>query len=213
MEMHRSRLVEQFGQKAAAVSTIVKTVTTMADALAYAVDVCAQKEACAMLSPGCEYGLSDPAQELCGLKQWEKLMAVLGLAAADIDRLTALCRDSGIGLIRQGLAAHAGGIDVGLTIADFGIADTGTLVLQCSDEDLRLATMISEVHVAVLRAEDIYPNADAAAERLAGFFSTADYTAFITGPSRTADIERVLTLGVHGPLDLHVLILDGSTVS
>ncbi len=211
--MNPQKLVAQFEQKARAVSAVVKTMAGIDDALAYAVNVCAQKKACAVLASGCEYALSGPAEELCGLKQWEKLMAVPNLSAPDIETLTVLCRDSGIGLIRQGLAAYAGGIDVGLTMADFAIAATGTLVLNCPDEDLRLATMISEVHVAVLRSEDIYANSDDAADRLAGFFAASDYTAFITGASRTADIERVLTLGVHGPLELHVLIIDASTSS
>jgi L-lactate dehydrogenase complex protein LldG len=211
--MTTKALIEQFEQKARAASATVKTVAGIDDALAYAVNVCAQKKACAILASGCEYALSDAAEALCGLKKWEKLMAVPNLSEPDIEKLTVLCRDSGIGLIRQGVAAHAGGIDVGMTMADFAIAGTGTVVLNCPNEDLRLATMISEVHVAVLRAEDIYAEADDVADRLAGFFSASDYTAFITGPSRTADLERVLTLGVHGPLELHVLIVDASIAS
>jgi L-lactate dehydrogenase complex protein LldG len=211
--MNPSELLVQFKQRAEAVAAIVKKVATIDDALAYAVEVCTQKEACAVLASGCEYALSDPAEELCGLKNWEKLMAVPNISDPDIEKLTAMCRDSGIGLIQKGLAAYAGGIDVGLTIADFAIAETGTLVINCPDEDLRLSTMISEVHVAVLNACDIYADSYDVADKLAGFFATSDYTAFITGASRTADIERVLTLGVHGPLDLHVLILDGPSFS
>jgi L-lactate dehydrogenase complex protein LldG len=209
--MNRSERTTQFTQKARAVSATVKTVATMDDALAHAVDVCAQKQACAILASGCEHALSDPAEELCGLKQWEKLIAAPNLKDRDAQSLTSLCRPAGIGLIQRGLAAYAGGIDVGLTLADFAISETGTLVINCPDEDLRLATMISEVHVAVLNAGDIYSDSYDIADKLAGFFAKSDYTAFITGASRTADIERVLTLGVHGPLDLHVLIIDGQS--
>ena len=208
--MNRSELLALFGQKARAVSALVETVSSVEDALSHAVTVCAEKEACAILASGCEHALSEPAAELCGLKQWEKLMAAPNMDDQSMEALTSLCRQTGIGLIQRGLAAHAGGIDVGLTFADCAVAETGTLVINCPDEDLRLATMISEVHVAVLRAQDIYADSYDIADQLAGFFAESDYTAFITGASRTADIERVLTLGVHGPLELHVLIVDGN---
>ena len=65
--------------------------------------------------------------------------------------------------------------------------------------------------VIVLRAADIVPNlADTAAflrERQSD--GRISYTSFITGPSRTADIERVSAIGVHGPLDLHIILLEG----
>jgi L-lactate dehydrogenase complex protein LldG len=101
-----------------------------------------------------------------------------------------------------------GGIDLGLTRAEAGIAATGTLVQHCPGEDERLAGMISEVHIALLPMSAIVAESRALAsgleERMA---SGSDSTAFITGPSRTADIERVLTLGVHGPLQVHALLL------
>lgn len=202
------KLVEQFSEKARTAAAVVRTVESAAEALEYAVSVCRDKEACRVLASGCEHPLSEPAAEICGLKQWEKLMAAPELEQNDLETLTDMCRQAGIGLIQKGVAEYAGGIDVGLTGADAGIAETGSIVLRCPGEDLRLATMISEIHIAVIRAGDIYPEAYAAEDILAGFFSDSpDYTAFITGPSRTADIERVLSLGVHGPLELHVLIL------
>ncbi len=210
--MSQHALIENFTEKARAVSTEVQLVDTIEAAYDYAVTICRDKAACQILSSGCEFPLSDPAEELCGLKQWERLMAAPDLGEDAISALTPLCREAGIGLIDRGMHAYTGGIDVGLTKADAGIADTGTIVLNCTSEDLRLATMISEVHIAILRAGDIYPDTDALASLLSeSLAARPGYTAFITGPSRTADIERVLTLGVHGPLALHVLILKEDT--
>lgn len=207
--MNQQALIAQFEEKARAVSAEVKVVDSMAAAFDYAVSICRDKQACEILASGCEYPLSAPAENLCGLKEWQKLMAAPGLGGAALKDLIPFCRDNDIGLVDRGLHEHLGGIDVGLTRADFGIAETGSIVVDCAGEDLRLATMISEIHIAILRADDIYPDAGAIEEKLIERFSNRpNYTAFITGPSRTADIERVLTLGVHGPLELHVVILD-----
>jgi Uncharacterized conserved protein len=104
---------------------------------------------------------------------------------------------------------HLGGVDIGFTLADFGIAETGTLVINSNSEELRLATMIAEFHVAVLPQSKIRETSRDLEAELAALTSVQpSYTAFVTGASRTADIERVLALGVHGPLELHILLLE-----
>jgi site-specific recombinase XerD len=77
-------------------------------------------------------------------------MAAPGLEPPEWALLESLCASRGIQLIDRALRNHLAGIDIGLTYADFGIADTGTLVIESSSEDTRLATMVSEIHVAVL---------------------------------------------------------------
>jgi L-lactate dehydrogenase complex protein LldG len=199
-------LVERFQEKAEAVSAIVNRVATPREALDYAVNLCAQKEACQLLVSGCEAPLSAPAENLCTDKQ-TKIIAAPGLAQDQLSTLTALCDTKGIGVTTDNLRAHLSGIDIGLTYVDFGIADTGTLVIESSDEETRLATMISEIHVAVLprsRLRETSYDVEAELREIMG--QASNYTAFITGASRTADIERVLALGVHGPLELHILI-------
>ena len=96
-----------------------------------------------------------------------------------------------------------------ITPADFGAAATGSLVLDSTSEDMRIATMLCEAHVAVLERDRIRPDLESFEPELSGLMADApNYTAFITGASRTADIERVLTIGVHGPAELHVVILE-----
>jgi L-lactate dehydrogenase complex protein LldG len=199
-------LTEAFQTAAEKVSAVVARVKTLDEAVAYAVDLCHRKEACQLLISGCEAPLSDGAGNLCDQKQ-EKIMAAPGLADEHFDTLAAACAAHGIRLIRDGLREHVAGIDIGFTQVDYGIAETGTLVLDSSSEAMRLATMISEIHVALLPLSRLRPRVEDLEAELAGMMGRVpNYTAFITGASRTADIERVLALGVHGPLELHILV-------
>ncbi len=188
-----------FKQKAELVSAIVKEVQTPYEALQYTIDVCARKEICQRLLPA----HNDPPDA----KQ-AKIIAAPALDAKLTDAMRTLCESNNIRFLTSGLREQLAGIDIGLTLADYGIAETGTLVLNSSSEEMRLATMISEVHIAILPQSEIRPNAyDLEDELRNNMRSYPNYTAFITGASRTADIERVLALGVHGPLELYILLL------
>jgi L-lactate dehydrogenase complex protein LldG len=93
--------------------------------------------------------------------------------------------------------------EVGMTLADYGIADTGSLVLNAGPCRHRLASRAPPHHVAVLARAKILTASEAAIAAL-----TDRTTVFITGPSRTADIEGVIVRGIHGPRRLWVLITD-----
>ena len=201
-------MVATFRTAAEKVSAIVSEVSSLEQALDYTVQLCDGKEACQLLISGCEAPLSTPAHALCDQKQ-QKLIAAPELTENAKRGLTERCAKYGIGFVDDGLREHMAGIDIGLTMVDYGIAETGTLVIDSSSEAVRLATMVSEVHVAVLPKSRIRATAlDLETELRDLMQSAPNYAAFITGASRTADIERVLALGVHGPLELHILLLE-----
>ncbi|MGA6926351.1 MAG: lactate utilization protein [Desulfosarcina sp.] len=203
-----NNLLDLFIHQAEAVSAIVTRVASAREVLDYAVNLCERKEACQLLVAGCEAPLSVPAEALCETKQ-TKVIAAPGLPPDQLATLNDLCQARGIQCTTDHLRDHLAGIDIGLTYADFGIADTGTLVIDSSSEETRLATMISEIHIAVLPLSRLRASSYALETELQGAMAKApNYMAFITGASRTADIERVLALGVHGPLELHILILE-----
>ena len=204
----QEQLVARFTEKAQAVSAFVTEVASLEAAIAYTLDLCGSRGACRIKVSGCDEQLSPPAGQLCATKQ-EKIVAAPGLEPELYQRLEEACQASGFSCLREGMRRHLGGVDIGFTIADLGIAETGTLVLNCPSEELRLATMISEYHVCVLGKKTIVADGFAAEGQMCKFLHrTPDYTAFITGASRTADIERVLAMGVHGPLELHILLLE-----
>ncbi len=87
---------------------------------------------------------------------------------------------------------------VGVTKAWAGLADTGS-VLEADDE--LLGSLLPEIHIAVLDSNNIVPSLPDAMELVKG-----KNAVFITGPSRTADIEMTLTIGVHGPKEIHVFV-------
>lgn len=99
----------------------------------------------------------------------------------------------------------------GLTGANFAIAETGSVVLESTAEMIRLASTLPPTHIVLLDPNKILPDSLAATPILRRFHQEQprNYLAYITGPSRTADIERVLTIGVHGPKELHILLLNG----
>lgn len=106
------------------------------------------------------------------------------------------------------LAPEAGG---GLTGANFGIVDTGTVVLESTAEATRLASTLPEQHFVLLDPDKLVADGIEAVAPLRTLHQRdhQNYIAYITGPSRTADIERVLTIGVHGPKRLHILLMPG----
>jgi L-lactate dehydrogenase complex protein LldG len=136
-------------------------------------------------------------------------IAAPGLGSEESSRFARLCKESQLTLITENIRNHIGNIQTGFTLGDWGIAETATLVLDSTSEDVRIATMLSETHVAVLPRSRIKSEAMELEPELNEIMRSAPrYLAFISGASRTADIERVLTIGVHGPQELHLLILD-----
>jgi L-lactate dehydrogenase complex protein LldF len=105
-------------------------------------------------------------------------------------------------------------IQAGLTGALAGIAETGTLVLPAGPGRPLTASLLPELHIAILRASEIHPDLRTAlaGERLTRLIASTEASSvvLISGPSRTADIEMALTIGVHGPGQVFVFCLDDS---
>jgi len=100
----------------------------------------------------------------------------------------------------------------GVMVAEFGIAETGTLVHLHSGDPEKLAGILPEICLTVIDGKKIVAESEAIAEvisgHLGGLANPGPQATFITGPSRTADIECQLSLGVHGPARLIILIID-----
>lgn len=118
---------------------------------------------------------------------------------------------AGCQVIARDFRAAAPSAAAGVTGVNFAIAATGTLLLDSTAEALRLATTLPERHFALLDPRKIVADSTAAVPLLRRLHQQLPqaFLACLTGPSRTADIERVLTIGVHGPRELHVLICSG----
>lgn len=101
--------------------------------------------------------------------------------------------------------------DMGVTGAQWAIAETGTLALESDLERHRLASLVPPVHVAIVEAERIRQTLGEVLQALDQQGQQLSRTVtFITGPSRTSDIELTLAIGVHGPAELHVIVLEGA---
>ena len=94
--------------------------------------------------------------------------------------------------------------DLGITEADFLLPETGTLVLRSSAEKPRAVSLLPRNHLAIVRPEMVRGDM----HQVFAEAKDSHYLVFITGPSRTADIELTVTLGVHGPKDLYVWMMD-----
>jgi len=180
--MEDSNLFERMKEKAEAVQAVVKRLTSRQEVFEYAVELTVAQAGATLAAPG--------------------------LPPEDLKILGERCRAAGVELLEPPYRKAVKGVHTALTPADGGIAETGTLVLDSTSEDLRLATMLGEVHVAFLEESAIVPDAFALEPLLDGWMKAPPrYAAFITGASRTADIERVLTIGVHGPGELHICVI------
>ena len=110
-------------------------------------------------------------------------------------------------LDREALRAACATADFGITAADYALADTGTLVMFSSREEARLISLLPPVHVALVPRERILTGLDELLTLHPLPMDRSCSMVLITGPSRTADIEQILVRGVHGPGEIHVVVV------
>jgi L-lactate dehydrogenase complex protein LldG len=97
---------------------------------------------------------------------------------------------------------------VSVTAVDYAIAETGSLVV-CTDKSKpRVASLVSDVHIALVRSSQIYTRMGEVLAQIAKLDVVPSSLHFITGPSRSSDIENDLSIGVHGPAALYVFVLE-----
>jgi L-lactate dehydrogenase complex protein LldG len=94
--------------------------------------------------------------------------------------------------------------ELGVTGVDAALPETGTLALTSSPDRPRVASLLPRVHLALLRPAVLRPDL----HQVFAETQAAGYSVLISGPSRTADIELTLTLGVHGPKSLYVWVME-----
>lgn len=98
-------------------------------------------------------------------------------------------------------------LGVGITSADYALADTGTLVMISSHEEARMISLLPPAHIAVVPRDRILTGLDELFTLLPEPARRSSAMVLITGPSRTADIEQILVRGVHGPGEFHVVVV------
>ncbi len=110
---------------------------------------------------------------------------------------------------RNGLIVHRGEVpdiaDAGISKAICGLADPGSVVFAASPEEPRARSILPDVHIAVLDETRILADLSALFTELDGELPSS--LAVVSGPSRSADIEQILVLGVHGPREQHVALV------
>ncbi len=159
-----------------------------------------------------EQAAADEIVSICN-SQDAKCLALAGLP----ESLVRAIEDRGAGMKMlkapypaETLPAAIDEADVGVTGIAFAIAQSGTLVEVSTDDAVRLVSGLPRTYIGVLHANDIVNRFDEGAARIRDIVKPHDENlviSFISGPSRTGDIELKLTLGVHGPGEAHVVII------
>ncbi len=124
-----------------------------------------------------------------------------------------LLRNGGVTLKESGGPASVADAPVGLSGAALAIAETGSVMLADNALETRVVSMLTLAHIILIAEHDIVPMLDDAGRQLRELTrpgpNQQHYISFVTGASRTSDIERVLTIGVQGPKSLCVIVVKG----
>ena len=134
-------------------------------------------------------------------------------AALEGLNLTVTTIVQGEGRSRESLRERIIVAGMGLTGADYAVAETGSVVVMPRKGLSRLVSLVPPVHLALVRLEDVVETLDdlfllRRLEYHRDGGEMGSYLNFITGPSRTADIEQTLVVGVHGPKEAHLILLE-----
>ena len=186
----RDLLVERFSAALTAIAGRVHRAPDDRAAIAALVTICRERGVSRVLS-------------------WDpRCIALDGLPAA----MAAAGIDLDLGTVPRGDAratrlAVLESLEIGLTGSLAGIAESGTVAVVSGPGRSRVASLLPPVHIAVLRAECLYSSLDAFFAAYPDVADAGSNLVLITGPSRTADIEMTLTRGVHGPGEVHVVLV------
>ena len=152
--------------------------------------------------------IADALTQIIRALQKTKLRAQR-IAISDAPELERLMHMTDLEIEELGIAPNAAeifGFDIGISTAQAAIAETGTLVLDSTRERHRVVSLVPPVHIAIVDASMIYATLGETLSVLQKDKELSPAITFITGPSRTADIELSLTIGVHGPQEVYVII-------
>lgn len=116
-------------------------------------------------------------------------------------------REAGIEVFTDHIHKNIETVQGGISEVQYGIADLGT-VMQVGDEiDSRICATAASDYLAIVKESNLVDDYDAMFDLLCGLPELPNFVGFVTGPSRTADIECVTTVGVHGPLRLYAVVV------
>jgi L-lactate dehydrogenase complex protein LldG len=157
----------------------------------------------------CEYtliGASEHVKKLATVGRWEKI----GTHAGELTDAVA----SGLGLpmVRTDVGYAVNDLescDAGLTECEALVAQTGSVLVSAPSAGGRALSVLPPHHIVLARRSQVVPDLSAALQRVEEKFKGKfpSFLSFISGPSRTGDIERILVLGAHGPKKLTILLL------
>jgi len=165
-------------------------------------------------------GYSAAALALADIISGEKAAKIVAEPSVMVRKCVDLLREKGVvsigapadpgrpALFFDGLRLHAEDAGMGVSEMAVAVAETGSLAGDCTSMEARLVSTLPPVHVALVPASGLVATPAEAIELFYSGGRTPGYLSFVTGPSRTADIERVLTIGVHGPEKLFIIMVD-----
>jgi L-lactate dehydrogenase complex protein LldG len=204
----RPALIAQLSEQLRAVGGSVQVAAAKAEAVAYIERLAVDKQAKFILRWQSE--LLETLEVDAALRQHS-----VQVQAATAPRLSHADTgaEANVAQARWTLRQLAAEADIGLSGADCAIAETGTLALAALPGQMRSVSLLPPIHIAVVKADQIVASLSdyLLLLRAAGADLQQHLTScisFITGPSRTGDIELTLTVGVHGPGELHLVVLD-----
>ncbi len=200
--------IELFKEKSEFVTCKIFECNTIEEAFPYILHLAESKSPCELLDE------EDVEKGVLGANNLPTRLRPL-IAAPDFDSIQyqsfeKLCSTHNIDCIQTNLRKHLAGIDIGITKATLAVAETGSCLINTTNDDIRLATMIAEIHVILLEKSTIKPTLLSVADNLRSMMNEniSSNSLFVTGPSRTSDIERIVAVGVHGPLEVHIILLE-----
>lgn len=153
------------------------------------------------------------AHEAQSVVAWNHPLLAVTLAALQGAGISVTRSEVRDGNTREGIRQASARAEIGLTACDYAIAETGTLLLIGNAQQGRLTSLLPITHIALIAPDQLAPTLANAFRllRLARLSSTdgrlPSNISLHTGPSKTADIEQTLTKGVHGPKEVHIILV------